>query len=76
MARVLERLVSYGANMLGSDPVALKSYVRRRLAVAIQRGNARLDQQAVAMSRRGFGAAVAAGYAVPRSALVGAAADQ
>lgn len=74
--RVMTRLVSYGADVLGVDEVALRSYIRRRLAVAIQRGNARLDQQAVAMSRRGFGAAVAAGYAVPRSSLVGAAADQ
>jgi hypothetical protein len=74
--RVLTRLVDYGADVLGVDAVALRSYIRRRLAVAIQRGNARLDQQAVAMTRRGFGAAVAAGYVAARPGVVGAAADQ
>ena len=75
---VIGQLVEYGANVLGIDENAMRGYCQRRLAIAIQRGNARLDQQAVAMSRRGFGAAVAAGYAFAPAAagVVGGAADQ
>lgn len=72
---VISQLVEYGAEVLGSDGMALRGYCQRRLAIAIQRGNARLDQQAVAMSRRGFGAAVAA-FAPAAAGVVGGAADQ
>ena len=51
-------------------------YLRRRVAIAIQRGNARLDRHAVQMSRGGYGRAIALGYAQPRVGEVGGAADQ
>ena len=61
--RVIDRLVKYGAEQLDMKEREIRSYCTRRVAIAIQRGNARLDQCAVAKSRNGFGAAVAMGYA-------------
>ena len=61
--RVVSSLVKYGADVLGASERELRSYCNRRVAMAIQRGNARLDQCAVAKSRNGYGAAVALGYA-------------
>lgn len=74
--RVIDALVKYGANELGVESSELKAYIRRRVAIAIQRGNARLDQHAMALSRNGYGRAVALGYVQPRAGKIGGAADQ
>jgi hypothetical protein len=74
--RVIEQLVSYGAAELGCNKLDLSLYLRRRVAIAIQRGNARLDRHAVQMSRGGYGRAIALGYAQQRVGEVGGAADQ
>lgn len=74
--RVMDHLITYGADELGCSRIELGLYLRRRVAIAIQRGNARLDQQAVKMSRGGYGRAIALGYAQPRAGGVGGAADQ
>ena len=70
---VIYRLVKYGADQLGLNSIELRSYFMRRVAVAVQRGNARLDRHALALSRGGYGAAVALGYAQPRSGSLGGA---
>ena len=74
--RVISVLVSYGAAELGCSRLDLDLYLRRRVAIAIQRGNARLDQHALRLSRGGYGRAIALGYAQPRPGDVGGAADQ
>ena len=74
--RVIDALVVYGAAELGVEKSELKAYIRRRVAIAIQRGNARLDQHAVALSRNGYGRAVALGYVQPGAGKFGGAADQ
>ena len=74
--RVISVLVSYGAAELGCSRLDLDLYLRRRVAIAIQRGNARLDQHAMRLSRGGYGRAIALGYAQPRPGEVGGAADQ
>src|SRR5690606_496824 len=65
-AAVVGQLSAYGASELGADKGDLERYLRRRVAIAIQRGNARLDRQAMAMSRNSYGAAVAMGLVHPR----------
>ena len=74
--RVITTLTKYGADQLGEVESELRSYCMRRVAIAVQRGNARLDRQAVAMSRNSYGAAVAMGYVQPRPGGVGGAPDQ
>ena len=74
--RVISVLVPYGAAELGCSRLDLDLYLRRRVAIAIQRGNARLDQHALRLSRGGYGRAIALGYAQPRPGDVGGAADQ
>ena len=74
--RVINALVEYGAGELGCKRKDLHLYMRRRVAIAIQRGNARLDRQAVQLSRGGYGQAIALGYAQPKPGSVGGAADQ
>ena len=75
-AAVVDQLSAYGARELGADKDDLERYLRRRVAIAIQRGNARLDRQAMAMSRNSYGAAVAMGLVLPRPGSVGGARDQ
>ena len=74
--RVIKRLAQWAEDGLGLDGAMMATYIRRRLAIAAQRGNARLDQQAVAMSRGGYGGAMASGCLQPRPGFVGGAADQ
>ena len=61
---VLNRLTTYGVDVLGCEKAELLGYLHRRVAIALQRGNARLDRMAVSKSRNSFGAAVARGLAV------------
>ena len=61
---VINQLASYGAGVLGCQHGELLGYFRRRVAIALQRGNARLDRMAVAKSRNSYGAAVARGLVV------------
>ena len=61
---VLDDLVKYGAAVLGCEEAELSGYMRRRVAIALQRGNAKLDRMAVMKSRNSYGAAVARGLVV------------
>jgi hypothetical protein len=74
--RVIDLLVSYGAAELGRARIDMDLYLRRRVAIAIQRGNARLDRHALRLTRGGYGRAIALGYAQPRPGDVGGAVDQ
>jgi hypothetical protein len=69
---VLDRLAQYGSDASGCAKAELLGYLHRRVAIALQRGNARLDRMAVAKSRNSYGAAVARGIVVPRRADSGA----
>ena len=64
MSTVLDDLVKYGAAVLGCEEAELSGYMRRRVAIALQRGNAKLDRMAVMKSRNSYGAAVARGLVV------------
>ena len=46
---------------MGVEEKELAGYLQRRVAVAVQRGNAWLDRTAMQRSRNSFGAAVAMG---------------
>ena len=63
---VIDRLAEYGACVVGCQEQEFAGYLRRRVAIALQRGNARLDRLAVTKSRNSYGAAVARGLVVPR----------
>ena len=63
---VLTRLAKYGANVIGCREGELLGYMKRRVAIALQRGNAKLDRMALTKSRNSYGAAVARGLVVPR----------
>ncbi len=61
---VLDRLALYGGPVLGCNAYELRGYFKRRVAIAIQRGNAALDRAGLQLSRNSYGAAVASGMVV------------
>jgi len=52
---VIGAFVKYGEDVLGTSKFELSTYLRRRVAVAIQRGNGRLDRLALMKSRQLLG---------------------
>lgn len=56
--RVIKRLAKYGAAQNGCSEGAMVGYIKRVVAVAIQRGNAGLDSVARQRQAGSFGAAV------------------
>ncbi len=50
--------------MLGCNAYELSGYLKRLVAIAIQRGNAALDRAGLQLSRNSYGAAVASGMVV------------
>lgn len=64
---VLDRLARYGGQVLGCNAYELSGYLKRRVAIAIQRGNAALDRAGLQLSRNSYGAAVASGMVVAAS---------
>ncbi len=50
--------------MLGCNAYELSGYLKRRVAIAIQRCNAALDRAGLQLSRNSYGAAVASGMVV------------
>jgi len=63
--RVLERMAEYSVKMFGGNFGEIIGYMKRRIAIAIQRGNARLNDTAIAKSMHSFGSRVARGLVVP-----------
>ncbi len=61
---VLDQLALYGGQVLGCNAYELSGYLKRRVAIAIQRGNAALDRAGLQLSRNSYGAAVASGMVV------------
>jgi hypothetical protein len=66
VTRVLERMAGYAVSNFGGCFSAVLGYMRRRIAIAIQRGTARLDVDAIGRSAHSFGALEARGFAVRR----------
>ena len=64
---VLDRLARYGGQVLGCNAYELSGYLKRRVAIAIQRCNAALDRAGLQLSRNSYGAAVASGMVVAAS---------
>jgi hypothetical protein len=64
---VLDRLARYGGQVLGCNAYELSGYLKRRVAIAIQRGNAAVDRAGLQLSRNSYGAAVASGMVVAAS---------
>jgi hypothetical protein len=65
---VLNDLAQYAQDVLGLRAVEMAGYLKRRVAIAIQRGNAALDRTALFNSRDSYGAAVAMGMVNARVA--------
>jgi len=63
-AEVISRLATYASERNGCTVPEMNGYFKRIIAVAIQRGNAGLDQIARQKQAGSFGAAVARGFAV------------
>ncbi len=61
---VLDRLARYGGQVLVCNAYELSGYLKRRVTIAIQRGNAALDRAGLQLSRNSYGAAVASGMVV------------
>ncbi len=61
---VLDQLAMHGGQVLGCNAYELSGYLKRRVAIAIQRGNAVLDRAGLQLSRNSYGAAVASGMVV------------
>lgn len=58
---VIDKLAEYASDQYMMPAPSFSGYLRRRVAIALQRGNANLDQSAVLASRGAFGAALANG---------------
>jgi hypothetical protein len=56
----------YGGQVLGCNAYELSGYLKRRVAIAIQRGNAALDRAGLQLSRNSYGASVASGMVAER----------
>jgi hypothetical protein len=63
--KTLDQLAKYGSEVLGGVASEMSGYLKRRVAIAIQRGNAALDRTGLQHSRNSYGAAVATGMVVP-----------
>lgn len=61
VTEVLEAMAKYATYVVGSDYAATLGYMKRCIAIAIQRGNARLDREAMDRSHNSYGSAVACG---------------
>lgn len=61
---LLNQLACYGSEVLGCTTTEMSGYLRRRIAIAIQRGNAALDRTGIQLSRNSYGASVARGMVV------------
>ena len=64
--RVVKMLAKQGEETTGTLRVDNLNYIKRRVAIAIQRGNAALNVRARNASWGTYGAAVGMGYVVPR----------
>ena len=58
---VISDLASYASDVLHFSSAEMAGYLKRRVAIAIQRGNAALDRTGIQSSRNSFGAALALG---------------
>ena len=62
---LIDEMAAFGAELKGGDAydkAALAGYIRRRVAVAIQRGNAGLESVAREKQRGSFGSLMARGF--------------
>ena len=59
--KLINSLAHHASEVMGVEEKELAGYLQRRVAVAVQRGNAWLDRTAMQRSRNSFGAAVAMG---------------
>jgi hypothetical protein len=59
--RLINALAKHAGEVMGVDEKEMAGYLQRRVAIAVQRGNAWLDRTAVQRSRNSYGAAVAMG---------------
>ena len=62
--KVISRLAKYGAEQNGCTTKEMSGYIKRVVAIAIQRGNAGLDSVARQKQAGSYGAMVARGYVV------------
>jgi len=60
-SKVVARLARHCAEVVGGRETEMRGYITRRVAVALQRGNAMLERTARQASRGSYGAAVARG---------------
>jgi hypothetical protein len=63
--QLLDQLAGYGAEVLCLPFPELKGHLKRRLAIAVQRGNAALDAHGIQACRNSYGSAVARGMVQP-----------
>ena len=59
--KVLDEVAKYASDNYSVQRAELAGYLRRRVAIALQRGNGLLDRTAVRASRNSYGAALAMG---------------
>jgi hypothetical protein len=64
--RVLESMAQYAERVSRADFKETLGYFKRRIAIVIQRGQHRLDGEAVHRSMNSYGAGVARGLLMPR----------
>jgi len=62
---VLQRMAEYSVRMFGGDTGPIVGYMKRRIAIAAQRGNARLDRSAIGSSVGSYGSRIARGLIAP-----------
>lgn len=65
--RVLQAMAGYATRTLGANYESTLGYFKRRIAIAIQRGNARCDGTATRISQNSYGSLVSLGLVVPPS---------
>ena len=59
---MIDKLAEYASDQYLAPAPSFAGYLRRRVAIALQRGNANLDQTAMRATRNSFGAALAMGF--------------